>query len=64
MELKWLDDYLALIEAGSFLAAAEKRHLSQPAFSWRTQLFEEWFGVELIDRSRKLVSKFCGHRPV
>jgi DNA-binding transcriptional LysR family regulator len=55
---------LALIEAGSFSAAAEKRHVSQPAFSRRTQLFEEWLGVELIDRSRKLVSKFCGHRPV
>jgi DNA-binding transcriptional LysR family regulator len=64
MELKWLDDYLGLIEAGSFSAAAEKRHVSQPAFSRRTQLFEEWLGVELIDRSRKLVSKFCGHRPV
>ena len=53
MELKWLDDYLALIEAGSFSAAAEKRHVSQPAFSRRIQLFEEWLGVELIDRSRK-----------
>lgn len=53
MELKWLDDYLALIEAGSFSAAAQKRHCSQPAFSRRIQLFEEWLGVELIDRSRK-----------
>jgi len=24
MELKWLDDYLALIETGTFSAAAEK----------------------------------------
>ena len=35
MELKWLDDYMALIEAGSFSAAAERRHVSQPAFSRR-----------------------------
>jgi DNA-binding transcriptional LysR family regulator len=53
MELKWLDDYLALIEAGTFSAAAKKRHVSQPAFSRRIQLLEEWLGVELIDRSRK-----------
>lgn len=53
MELKWLDDYLALIETGTFSAAAEKRHISQPAFSRRIQLLEEWLGVELIDRSRK-----------
>lgn len=53
METKWLDDYLALIETGSFSAAAEKRHTSQPAFSRRIQQLEEWLGVTLIDRSRK-----------
>jgi LysR family transcriptional regulator, hypochlorite-specific transcription factor HypT len=53
MELKWLDDYLALIETGSFSAAAAKRHVSQPAFSRRIQMLEAWLGVSLIDRSRK-----------
>lgn len=53
MELKWLDDYIALIETGSFSAAAERRHVSQPAFSRRIQLLEEWLGVTLIDRARK-----------
>lgn len=53
MELKWLDDYLALIETGSFSAAAEKRHVSQPAFSRRIQQLEDWLGVPLIDRTRK-----------
>ena len=53
MELKWLDDYLALIETGSFSAAAEKRHVSQPAFSRRIQMLESWLGASLIDRSRK-----------
>ncbi len=53
MELKWLDDYLALIETGSFSAAAEKRHVSQPAFSRRIQQLEDWLGIALIDRSRK-----------
>lgn len=53
MELKWLDDYLALIEAGTFSAAAARRHVSQPAFSRRIQSLEDWLGVRLIDRDRK-----------
>lgn len=53
MELKWLDDYIALIETGSFSAAAARRHVSQPAFSRRIQMLEAWLGVTLIDRTRK-----------
>ena len=53
MELKWLDDYIALLETGSFSAAAERRHVSQPAFSRRIQMLEDWLGVTLIDRTRK-----------
>ncbi len=53
MAIKWLEDYLALIELGSFSAAARKRNVSQPAFSRRIQQLEEWLGVVLIDRSRK-----------
>lgn len=53
MELKWLDDYIALVEAGSFSAAAARRHVSQPAFSRRIQMLEAWLGVMLIDRARK-----------
>lgn len=53
MELKWLDDYVALIETGSFSAAAQRRHVSQPAFSRRIRMLEDWLGVTLVDRSRK-----------
>ncbi len=53
MELKWMDDYIALIETGSFSAAAARRHVSQPAFSRRIQMLEAWLGVTLIDRTRK-----------
>ena len=53
MAIKWLEDYLALIESGSFSAAARRRNVSQPAFSRRIQQLEEWLGVVLIDRSRK-----------
>lgn len=53
LELKWLDDYIALIETGSFSAAAVRRHVSQPAFSRRIKMLEDWLGVTLIDRARK-----------
>ena len=53
MELKWLEDYLALVDAGNFTGAADTRHLSQPAFSRRIQALEAWLGVQLVDRSKK-----------
>ena len=51
MDLGWLEDYLVLRELGSFTAAAERRNLSQPAFSRRIQSLEAWLGVTLIDRT-------------
>ena len=65
MELKWLDDYIALIETGSFSAAAERRHVSQPAFSRRIQMLEAWLGVTLIDRTRKPLqfTPVCSREP-
>lgn len=53
MELKWLEDYLALVDTGNFSAAAAIRHMSQPAFSRRIQALEAWLGAELVDRSKK-----------
>ena len=53
MELKWLEDYLTLIDCENFTAAASIRNSSQPAFSRRIQALEAWLGVELIDRSKK-----------
>ena len=52
MDLKWLEDMLLLIEEGSFSRAAQRRHLSQPAFSRRIRALEQWYGVSLVDRSR------------
>lgn len=53
MELKWLEDYLALVDCQNFTTAASLRNSSQPAFSRRIQALEGWLGVELIDRSKK-----------
>jgi len=53
MELKWLEDYFALVEFENFTAAAAARNLSQPAFSRRIQALEAWLGTSLVDRSKK-----------
>ena len=51
MELKWLEDFVALAGLRSFSKAADERNVTQPAFSRRIRAIEEWFGVELVDRS-------------
>jgi DNA-binding transcriptional LysR family regulator len=50
MKLIWLEDFLTLIEAGTFSKAAQRRHVTQPAFSRRIAMLEHWLGVQLIDR--------------
>ena len=55
MRLEWLEDILAIAQTGSFSGAAERRNLTQSAFSRRIQQIEDHIGVELFDRSRKPV---------
>ncbi|MAY71524.1 MAG: LysR family transcriptional regulator [Halomonas sp.] len=56
MKIEWIEDFLVLIEAGSFSQAAELRHVTQPAISRRIRQLEEWLGVDLIDRSTTRLS--------
>lgn len=51
MDIRWLQDFLAVAETGNFTRAAERRNVSQAAFSRRIQSLESWLGVALIDRS-------------
>ncbi|MGL6211637.1 MAG: LysR family transcriptional regulator [Paracoccaceae bacterium] len=55
MRLEWLEDVLAVAETGSFQEAADRRRLTQSAFSRRIQHIEEQLGVALFDRTRKPV---------
>jgi LysR family transcriptional regulator, hypochlorite-specific transcription factor HypT len=50
MQLKWLEDLLALAEAGSLTRAAQRRHVTHPAFGRRIRALETWAGAPLIDR--------------
>lgn len=51
METAWLADLQALAETLNFSRAAEKRHITQPAFGRRIKSLEDWCGSELVDRS-------------
>jgi LysR family transcriptional regulator, hypochlorite-specific transcription factor HypT len=50
MELAWLEDFLALARERNFSRAAETRHISQPAFSRRVRMLEDWLQAPLFDR--------------
>lgn len=51
MDIRWLQDFLAVAETGNFTRAAQIRHISQAAFSRRIQMLETWLGAALIDRA-------------
>jgi DNA-binding transcriptional LysR family regulator len=52
MNLKWLEDFLALCETRSFTEAPRRRFLTQSALSKRMQSLEIWLGAgTLLDRS-------------
>lgn len=55
MDLKHLNYFVAVAEAGSFTQAARKLHVTQPSLSKMVRLLEEDLGVQLIDRSSKQI---------
>lgn len=50
MDTKLLEDALLLLECKSLSAAAERRNMTQPAFSRRIQALERWVGHPLVTR--------------
>lgn len=50
MKQEWIEDFLALVEFGTFSRAARERQVTQSAFSRRIQALEQWLNVELFDR--------------
>ncbi|NWM05812.1 LysR family transcriptional regulator, partial [Klebsiella quasipneumoniae] len=47
MEIKWLEDFLALANTLNFSKAADERHVTQSAFSRRIKQLEAWLGTTL-----------------
>lgn len=60
MRLEWIDDILAVLDCGSLAQAAEKRMLTQSAFTRRVRTIEDSIGTTLFDRRRKPVSLLPG----
>jgi len=56
MEVKWLEDFLSLVDTRNFSRSAEQRFTTQPAFSRRIKSLEEWIGTTLFDRSTQPIS--------
>jgi DNA-binding transcriptional LysR family regulator len=67
MDIKWLEDFLSLVDTRNFTRSAELRFTTQPAFSRRIKGLEEWVGASLFERSAQPVELTpAGHklRPV
>ncbi|GAA3969884.1 LysR family transcriptional regulator [Allohahella marinimesophila] len=51
MELRWLNDFIALAHTRHFSRAADQQNVTQPTFSRRIKLLEEEMGALLINRN-------------
>lgn len=56
MQFKWLEDFIALAQERSFTRAAERRHVTHPAFGRRIRALEAWAGTPLVEREGSPVS--------
>lgn len=67
MEFAWLEDFITLADCGHFSRAAERRNVSQPAFSRRVRMLEDWVGAPLFNRDThrvELTSAGLEFRPI
>jgi DNA-binding transcriptional LysR family regulator len=52
LDIRWLEDLMAIAETRNFTKASEIRNVTQSGLSRRVQALEHWAGVPLIDRHR------------
>jgi LysR family transcriptional regulator, hypochlorite-specific transcription factor HypT len=52
LDIRWLEDLIAIAETRNFTKASEIRNVTQSGLSRRVQALEHWAGVPLIDRRR------------
>jgi DNA-binding transcriptional LysR family regulator len=55
MRLEWLVSFLAVVDTGSFVAAAEATHRSQPRISMHVAALERGVGIPLFNRRKRPV---------
>lgn len=51
MEIRWLEDFIALARTQHFSRAADEQNVTQPTFSRRIKMLEEEMGITLVDRN-------------
>lgn len=51
MDIKWLEDFLSLVQTRNFSRSADDRNVTQSALSRRIRALEAWVGTDLVDRS-------------
>jgi DNA-binding transcriptional LysR family regulator len=55
LRLEWLVSFLAVVDTGSFVAAAEATHRSQPRISMHVAALERGVGIPLFNRRKRPV---------
>ena len=58
LEIRWIEDLLALEKYRTFSKAAEARYISQSAFTRRIQQVEEMVGAEILHRQHHQKTEF------
>jgi DNA-binding transcriptional LysR family regulator len=53
LDIKWIEDLLALAEARTLTEAAELRNITQPAFTRRIQQIERALAMTILDRTHR-----------
>jgi DNA-binding transcriptional LysR family regulator len=60
---KYLDTFLAAVETGSFVRAAERLHVTQSTVSYQIKQLETWLGAPLFERTgRRVLPTALGER--
>lgn len=60
MQIKWLEDFVALAQTRNFSRAAELRHVTHPAFGRRIKALEAWAGTPLLERGSPVTLTAAG----
>lgn len=53
MKLDWIDDLIAIAETASLTEAADRRNVTQPAFTRRLRIIEDHLGADMVDRRQR-----------